>query len=194
MAVVIEMPKLSDTMEEGAVASWLKKEGEFVEEGETIVEIETDKATMEYESPEEGTLLKIVVGDGEKCGLGDVICVLGEKGEDYSELLKASKKSAPAPAPEKSESAASPAPQSIPSTPAPVAATASTGSTGRVKASPLAKKIAKEKNIDLSGKQGSGPNGRIVAKDLDNLQSAPCLLYTSPSPRDGLLSRMPSSA
>ncbi len=158
-------------MEEGAIASWLKKEGEFVEEGETIVEIETDKATMEYESPEEGTLLKIIVGDGQKCGLGDVICVLGEKGEDYSELLVSSKKKA-SPAAKEEEEAAAPAAQTS-AAPAVSVETPSSSSNGRVKASPLAKKIAKDKNIDLAGMQGSGPNGRIIAKDLGNLQSAP---------------------
>ena len=88
MAEVIDMPKLSDTMEEGGIASWLKKEGDFIEEGEAFVEIETDKATMEYNSPVEGYLLKILVPAGKTSALNQPICVVGEKGEKYRSLFR----------------------------------------------------------------------------------------------------------
>jgi pyruvate dehydrogenase E2 component (dihydrolipoamide acetyltransferase) len=175
MAEVIEMPKLSDTMEEGGIAAWLKKEGDFVKEGEAFVEIETDKATMEYNSPFEGTLLKILVPAGKACALNDPICVIGEKGEnvDLGKLggkgkaeapkAEAPKPAAPAPA------AKAPAPAAAKAAPAPAApAPAPAQGTGeRLRASPLAKKVAEEKQVDLSQIQGSGPNGRVVIRDVE---------------------------
>ena len=159
MAVLIEMPKLSDTMEEGGIANWLKKEGEQVEVGEALVEIETDKATMEYESPEEGVLLKIIVPAGKKVGLNAPIAVIGEKGEDPASVMKSAPKPAATPKVETKEVAR----------PATLVAPAQMETAGRVKASPLAKKIAHERGIALSGVQGSGPSGRVVLKDLDNV-------------------------
>ena len=186
MAVVIEMPKLSDTMEEGGVAEWFKKEGEFVEEGELLLSIETDKATMEYNSPEEGTLLKIVVEPGSTVGLRRPIAVLGDKGEspDYDKLLKASPESSdaaestePVVASQTHESSAPATNAQAPVSPAPVHAPANAGaaalSTDRVKASPLAKKLAAQKGLDLRLVSGTGPMGRIIQKDVEDAKIAP---------------------
>jgi pyruvate dehydrogenase E2 component (dihydrolipoamide acetyltransferase) len=169
MAEVIEMPKLSDTMEEGGIAAWLKKEGDFVKEGEAFVEIETDKATMEYNSPFEGTLLKILVPAGKACALNEPICVIGEKGEnvDLGSLggkgkAEAPKAEAPKPA-VPAPAAKAPAPAAAKAAPAPAAP----ASGERLRASPLAKKVAEEKQVDLSQIQGSGPNGRVVIRDVE---------------------------
>ncbi|NRA64938.1 MAG: pyruvate dehydrogenase complex dihydrolipoamide acetyltransferase [Pseudobacteriovorax sp.] len=172
MAEIIEMPKLSDTMEEGAVASWLKEEGEFIEEGEAFVEIETDKATMEYNSPAEGTLLKILVPAGQASQLNAPICVVGEKGEDFDldSLVKASSSAASASGHGSPKEDEAPAP-SEPA--AEVASSAPAGSPGgRIKASPLAKKVAKEKSIDLASVAGSGPQGRIILRDVEGLSAS----------------------
>ncbi|WGL59311.1 pyruvate dehydrogenase complex dihydrolipoamide acetyltransferase [Pigmentibacter sp. JX0631] len=173
MATVMEMPKLSDTMSEGSVARWLKKEGEKVSAGIPIIEIETDKATMEYESPAGGILLKILVGDGQKCPLQAPIAVIGKDGEKWEEALekynakKGGASSAPASsAPKKEEKAATPAQSSASKT------ATSSQTNDLVKASPLAKKIAEDKGIDLKSIQGSGPNGRIVQRDLAQVSSS----------------------
>jgi pyruvate dehydrogenase E2 component (dihydrolipoamide acetyltransferase) len=175
MAVVVEMPKLSDTMEEGGIAAWHKKVGEMVEEGDLLLEIETDKATMEYESPEEGILLRIVKEAGSKSALNAPIAVLGEEGEGDKEVDAAlaafgggASSSAAASdsshaAPSDSAPAASPAPAS----PSTSVASSPAASGKRIKASPLAKKIAASKGIDLSTVAGSGPAGRVVKRDLD---------------------------
>ena len=175
MAQIIEMPKLSDTMEEGAIASWLKKEGEFIEEGEAFVEIETDKATMEYNSPEEGYLLKILVGDGESCDLNQPICVVGEKGEsfDLDKLASSAGKS--------SEKASEPAEEAPAAAVAP-AAPAASAQGDRVKASPLAKKTAQDKGVDLAGVTGTGPLGRIIQRDVNAVSAAPVAAAASSAP------------
>jgi pyruvate dehydrogenase E2 component (dihydrolipoamide acetyltransferase) len=170
MAYVIEMPKLSDTMEEGGIANWLKKEGESVKVGEPLVEIETDKATQEYESPEDGFLLKILIQPGNTVGLRTPIAIVGEKGEsfDLAALTAAAKPQASKAAPAVSgttlgsESAAK---QALVS--APVAPVAAKATNGRVKASPLARKKAAELGVDVAAVAGSGPGGRVVMRDLD---------------------------
>ena len=174
MAIVIDMPKLSDTMEEGAVASWQKKVGDFVEEGEVLLEIETDKATMEYESPEEGTLLKILVEAGSRCALNAPVAVLGEEGDDIEAALKefaasmgqgSSNDHA-----ETSSSKSEPQPEAA--NQASHSNTQTQSSSGaKVKASPLAKKMADKKGIDLSTIKGSGPNGRVIKRDLEGAAS-----------------------
>ena len=181
MAVLVQMPKLSDTMEEGGIASWLKEVGEFVDEGEALVEIETDKATMEYASPEEGYLLEALAQPGKAVALNAPICVLGEKGEKYdlaaliAELGDIGGSAAPAEEPKKEESPAA-APTPTPATaPTPTAGPAG----GRVKASPLAKKIASDKGIDLGSVQGSGPNGRVIKVDVESLEAGAALLGSS---------------
>lgn len=193
MATVIEMPKLSDTMEEGAIANWLKKEGEKIEEGENFVEIETDKATMEYASPAEGILLKILVPSGKSCPLNAPIAVVGESGEkfDLAALLGASKKpSGPQAAGhhggEKLASGipsggAAAAPQSQPmnignagaiSGGAALTSSPSAPDGKRIKSSPLARKVAQEKGVDLRSIAGSGPGGRVILRDVESLQPA----------------------
>ena len=180
MAIIIEMPKLSDTMEEGAIASWQKKVGDFVEEGDVLVEIETDKATMEYESPEEGTLLKILVEGGSRCDLNAPIAVLGEEGEDADEALKEHGGGTSVSAgghgdsvkevPKKDDS-----PKAVPQS-------AASTSGGKVKASPLARKMAEKKGIDLQSVKGTGPNGRVIKRDLEGaLDSSPVAATSSKS-------------
>ena len=171
MAEIIEMPKLSDTMEEGAIASWLKKEGEFIEEGEAFVEIETDKATMEYNSPVEGTLLKIIVEAGSSSELNAPICVVGEEGEKF-DLEKLKGDSAPEESSsEAAETAAKREDDKKPETETSVSEKdkqdAKEHSGERIFASPLAKKKAAEAGLNLADISGSGPGGRIVVKDVD---------------------------
>ena len=168
MPIEILMPALSPTMEEGTLSKWLVKEGDTVSSGDLLAEIETDKATMEVEAVEEGTIAKIIVTDGtDGVKVNAPIAILLEEDEDASALdgyapgggaAPAAAKPDPAPAPK----AAAPAPQA----PAPKAAPAPS-SGDRIKASPLAKRLAKEAGIDLAGVTGSGPNGRIVKADID---------------------------
>ena len=170
MAIIIDMPKLSDTMEEGGIASWLKKEGEEINEGEALLEIETDKATMEYASPEEGILLKILVAAGKTVALNEPIAIVGTKGEsfDLSELLALRKKgSAKAPGGAHAGTASQAnAPSTAPSLAAEPTASVPNLTGSRVKASPLARKIANDRGLDISNIRGSGPNGRIIMKDV----------------------------
>ena len=177
-ATVITMPKMSDTMQEGTISAWLKKVGEVVKSGEIIAEVETDKATMELESYEDGTLLYIGVQAGESVAVDGVIAVIGEKGADFEKLLKAqSSSSTTAPDEVKAEAEAPAAPAKAEKTEqvaapsaAPVASSISEGD--RVKASPLAKKIAEDKGFDIRQINGSGEGGRIVKRDIENFVPA----------------------
>lgn len=176
MAEVIRMPKMSDTMEEGVIVSWLKKEGDDVKPGDILAEVETDKATMELENYEKGTLIHIGIKEGESVPVDAIIAVIGKKGEDISALLEAEKSAPAAPKEEKKEEAAAPAPveEKKETTPAPQVAAASapvaSADNGRIKASPLAKKMAEEKGIDLNMVSGSGDNGRIIRKDIEEFK------------------------
>jgi pyruvate dehydrogenase E2 component (dihydrolipoamide acetyltransferase) len=193
MAEVIYMPKLSDTMTEGVVAAWLKKVGDSVKSGELIAEIETDKATMEFESFFDGVLLHIGVEAGKGAPVNSLLAIIGQAGEDISGLLA----SAPA-VEEKSspEPAAAPAPVAVPSpapAPAPVAApapvvpkVAAVTNNDRVYASPLAKKLADEKGIDLQYVAGSGENGRIVKRDVEHYHPHPNGTVVAAGSRSGL--------
>ena len=157
---IVTMPRLSDTMTEGTVASWLKKVGDTVKEGDILAEIETDKATMEFESFYAGTLLYIGIKEGESAPIDSLLAIIGPAGTDVNAVLAAAKGgSAPA-------TAAAPANAEAPAAAAP-AAPAATTTDGRVFASPLAKKIAQDKGINLSEVKGSGENGRIVRKDVE---------------------------
>ena len=166
MAEIIKMPRLSDTMEEGNIISWLKKVGDQVSPGDILAEVETDKATMDLESFHEGYLLHIGVAEG-AVPVDGVIAVIGEKGEDFQAQLDAASAGATsgAKAEEKPAPAAEPAAQK--SDPAPSSSGMSAAHDDQVKASPLAKKMAAENNINLSGIKGSGDNGRIVKKDVE---------------------------
>ena len=158
-ATVIKMPKMSDTMTEGVIASWLKKVGDDVKSGDILAEVETDKATMELESYDDGVLLYTAIEAGGSVPVDGVIAIIGEKGADFETLLKAEQQAQSAPAEaaapaaqvEAPAAAPSPAPASAPSTPA-----VSTSSNGRVIASPLAKKLAKEKGYDIAQIPGDG--------------------------------------
>jgi len=175
-AVVVTMPKMSDTMTEGTISAWLKKVGDAVKSGEIIAEVETDKATMELESYEDGVLLYIGVEAGGSVPVDGVIAVIGEKGADYQSLLAAHQGGASIAAPVEvaipaaSVTVAAPAPVVAP---APVAAAvASSTGTDRVKASPLAKKIASETGVDIRQVSGSGEGGRIVKRDIETFVPA----------------------
>lgn len=168
---VVLMPRLSDTMEAGVIAAWHKKVGDPVRKGEILADIETDKATMELESYKTGTLLHIGAQAGEKIAVNALLCIIGEPGKvDVPSLVEAAT-SGPAPAP-------SATPAATPATPTPTEAAPVATSTnptavsgdGRIKASPLAKKIAQEKGLDLRTLHGSGDGGRIVKADIDNFK------------------------
>jgi pyruvate dehydrogenase E2 component (dihydrolipoamide acetyltransferase) len=188
MPINIEMPKLSDTMTEGTVVRWLKKEGEEVEIGDIIAEIETDKATMEMEAFDEGILSKISVPEGGKAPVGSAIAVLLEDGESddeeddsapAEESAPAASSSAPPGVAKALESAAATVNKSQTATPAP-AATPVSGE--RIKASPLARKIAEAEGVDLSSVTGTGPGGRIVKADVVAAPAAPATAAPAPSP------------
>ena len=176
MSIAIKMPALSPTMEEGTLAKWLVKVGDKVSSGDIMAEIETDKATMEFEAVDEGTVANIAVPEGtENVKVGTVIATLAEDGEDPKSITPASRDEAPAapptpapaPAPAAKEAAPAPAATAPVPTPAPALAPAAGG---RVIASPLAKRIAADKGIDLAAVKGSGPHGRIVKADLEGVQ------------------------
>jgi len=175
MPIELKMPALSPTMEEGTLAKWLVKEGDKVASGDILAEIETDKATMEFEAVDEGTLAKILVPEGsEGVKVGAPIAILAGEGEDASAAAAAPKADTAAPPPPKAaaEPKADATPKVAPPAQAPVETPAAppqpaASSGSRVKASPLARRLAQAQNIDLSGIQGSGPGGRIVRADID---------------------------
>ncbi len=169
MEEVVLMPRLSDTMTEGVIAGWNKNVGDTVKKGDVLAEIETDKATMELESYKNGKLLYQGAKKGEKIAVNDLLCIIGEEGKvDVDAVVAAAKGggvAAPAAESEKKEEAAQPASSDASSVQA-------DSSNGRVKASPLAKKMAADKGIDISKINGSGDGGRIVKSDIDNYKPA----------------------
>ena len=183
---IINMPRLSDTMEEGTVASWLKQVGDAVEEGDILAEIETDKATMEFESFFSGVLLHIGIQVGETAAVDTLLAIIGPEGTDVAAILAAPaaapKAAAPEPAP-----VTAPVQTEIPVETTAVAAAvappvAVTTSSGRIMASPLAKKIAKEKGIDLNLVTGTGESGRIVKRDVEQFTPAAAPAASSAAP------------
>ena len=187
MAEVVKMPKLSDTMTEGVVAEWHKKVGDSVESGDLLAEIETDKATMEFESFQDGVLLHIGVEKGNAAPVDSILAILGEEGEDIASILEAESSKQtnleeqekvvvePKKEIQKEEKVVAPVVQekavSISSTPISYPP-ASELSISKIKASPLAKKLASERNINLNLVKGSGEDGRIIKRDIDNFQGA----------------------
>ena len=178
MPINIMMPALSPTMEEGTLSKWLVKEGDTVQSGDVMAEIETDKATMEFEAVDEGVIGKIVVAEGtEGVKVNAVIAVLLEEGEDASAISDAP---ASAPAPVASEDVVAAAvPVATAAAPAPASPATNDGS--RVFASPLARRIAADKGLDLANIAGSGPKGRIVKSDVENATAATVTAVQSPS-------------
>lgn len=168
-ATVITMPKMSDTMEEGMISSWLVKVGDGVKSGDILAEVDTDKATMELESYDDGVLLYQAVEAGNAVPVDDVIAVIGEKGADFERLLKAhAAKQNQKEAPVQNDQPAQPAKASTPAASTQATISASTdNSNGRIIASPLAKKLAQEKGYDLTKIPGSGDGGRIIKRDVE---------------------------
>ncbi len=186
MAKIIDMPKLSPTMEEGQISAWHKKEGDAIGVDDLLAEVETDKATMEFRSFDKGTLLKILVPAGNVVKLGQPVAIVGAAGEDVSSLAAGAGAGAAAPPPQASK-AADPKPESTPEpkpnpesapprapAPAPVSQAPSEppAEGGRVRASPYVRKLARERGLALGGVAGSGPHGRIVARDLEGLKAS----------------------
>src|SRR5579863_3272638 len=202
MPINILMPALSPTMEKGNLAKWLKKEGDAVKTGDVIAEIETDKATMEYEAVDDGVMAKIVVPEGSHdVPVNQLIAVMAQEGEDVKAAGAAAGKGAP-PQPKPAETsrpaapaaAAAPAPpQARPSAPPPQApapkpsneAPRVNGHSDRVFASPLARRLAKEASIDIGRIQGSGPHGRIIARDVAKAKEGGGLRAPAAAPAAG---------
>jgi pyruvate dehydrogenase E2 component (dihydrolipoamide acetyltransferase) len=186
MAEVIKMPKLSDTMTEGVIAAWQKKVGEKVSSGDVLAEIESDKATLEFESFHDGVVLHIEVDAGKSTEVDNVIAIIGEEGEDFAAILKEAKEaftkesaepteSKPAPKTEAPKAVVQSAPRAEKTAqPRPLAKEAPTAASNddRTKISPLAKKLAEERGVSLRAVRGSGENGRIVKRDIENFGGA----------------------
>ncbi len=182
MAEELVMPRLSDTMEEGTIGRWLKQEGDSIKEGDVLAEIETDKATMEFQAYADGTLLKILVGDGETVALGAPIALIGEQGEQVPDAPAAE---APPPPVEQPEVASAPAAEQAPEAPA----ANGKGAGGALRISPIARRMADRAGIDVStlAGTGSGPDGRIVKADVERAiaaggSAAPAAAATPPAP------------
>ena len=172
MAEIINMPRLSDTMEEGTLAKWFKKVGDSVKEGEILAEIETDKATMEFESFHDGVLLHIGIDEGSTAPVDSIIAVIGSKGEDISSIIKGVNAVEEEPKPVVEEE----------SKPDINQASLSNESTDRILISPLARKLANEKGIDIKLVKGSGDNGRIIKRDIDSYKPTNYSQFIQPRP------------
>ncbi len=176
MAEQVQMIALSPTMEEGTILKWNKKVGDTVDTGDILCEVETDKASMEYESAQEGVLLSIILGDGSGAKVGDVIAILGEKGEDISAMEKeiASQSAGKAQSSPAAVEQANPVSPAKEETAAPAKAPVSSitpdqpGTAGSGKSSPLARKLARQKGLDVKQVTGSGPGGRVVKRDVES--------------------------
>ncbi|MDO9362481.1 MAG: pyruvate dehydrogenase complex dihydrolipoamide acetyltransferase [Sphingopyxis sp.] len=200
MPIELKMPALSPTMEEGTLAKWLVKEGDTVKSGDLLAEIETDKATMEFEAIDEGVVSQILVAEGtDNVKVGTVIAVITGEGEEAGSAKAAPAAVAPAPAVEAKAEAPAPAPAAAPEptpapapAPAPAAAPASSGD--RIKASPLAKRLAAERGIDLSTVKGTGPGGRIVKDDLDGAPTGTAAAPTATPSAEAPAAAAPASA
>src|SRR5664280_1785286 len=200
MPTNILMPALSPTMEKGNLARWLKKEGDKIKSGDIIAEIETDKATMEYEAVDEGTLAKIVVPEGtQDVAVNAVIAVLAGEGEDVKAAASGAKsaptaKAATTPAPAKPTAPAVAA--SAPSAAKPPAqpVSAQPAGTNRIFSSPLARRLAKDANVDLNRIEGSGPHGRVIARDIDAAKSGKGLRAPGATPAAAPMTTSPSDA
>ncbi|MBT7384021.1 MAG: 2-oxo acid dehydrogenase subunit E2 [Cryomorphaceae bacterium] len=186
MAEVINMPRLSDTMEEGTLAKWFKKVGDTVKEGEILAEIETDKATMEFESFHDGVLLHIGIDEGSTAPVDSVIAIIGSKGEDISSILKNDNsvvKEEPKPVvKEEPKPIAKEEPKPVVAEQQKQVSTTNE-SNDRVLISPLARKLADEKGVDISSVKGSGDNGRIIKRDIDSFKHSNYSQFSQPRPQ-----------
>ena len=181
MAEVINMPRLSDTMEEGTLAKWFKKVGDDVKEGEILAEIETDKATMEFESFHDGVLLHIGINEGSTAPVDSIIAIIGSKDEDISSLINGALKPEVKEEP-KPEVKEEPKPE-VKEEPKPeVKEEPKSGPNHRILVSPLAKKLASEKGIDISLIKGTGDNGRIIKRDIDSYKPSNFSYFAQPKP------------
>jgi pyruvate dehydrogenase E2 component (dihydrolipoamide acetyltransferase) len=169
MATQMTLPRLGQGMESGTIVKWLKQEGDRVEKGEALYELDTEKVTQEVEADASGVLLKILAQEGEDVEVGKAVAVIGEEGEEVEAPAEAPKAEEPKPEQPKEEPAREPARESEPSR-----------VDGRVKASPLARRIARERGIDLAQIRGTGPEGRIVAEDVERAEAAPAAAPTVP--------------
>jgi len=193
MPIEIKMPALSPTMEEGTLAKWLIKAGDAVKSGDLMAEIETDKATMEFEAVDEGVIAEIVVPEGtDNVKVGQVIAILAVEGEDASAAKAAPKADAPKAETPKADAAPapSPTPAAPAATPAPASAPAASGD--RVKASPLARRVAAEKGVDIASVTGSGPNGRIVRADVEGAKPGTAPAATAAAPAEAAAAPAPA--
>lgn len=169
MAEVVKLPKMSDTMTEGVIVKWNYKVGDSVKSGDILAEVETDKATMDMEVYAKGTILHLAVSEGEAVPVDSIIAVVGAAGEDFQSLLSAAPAATSSPAP----AAETPAASAPAAAAAPAATPVASNSTNdRLKASPLAKKLAEDKGININEVMGSGENGRIIKKDIENFTPA----------------------
>lgn len=184
-AKVIRMPLLSDTMTEGKIVKWLKKVGDKVKSDDALAEVETDKATMEVVGYEEGTLLHIAVEAGDAAPINDMIAIVGPEGTDVSAYVAAQKANPGGAVQSTASPESKPATQS--SGPSASEAVIEPDSDGRIKASPLARKIAKEKGINLASVKGSGDGGRIVKRDIDNYVPAQTPSVTAAAPKESTI-------
>ena len=205
MAKIVGLPKLSPTMEEGTLARWVKKEGDALEVDDLVAEVETDKATMEWRALDKGVLLKILVPEGSTLKPDVPVAILGQRGEDITALIEQAKSGAPPAAAPKgpavpvgpsaavaraavahASAPAAPTPAPVQATVAPAQAPAAPQPTGRVFASPLVRKLAREQGIDLHGVEGSGPHGRVVKRDLDATPKTASAPAAASAPRAAL--------
>ena len=181
MAEVINMPRLSDTMEEGTLAKWFKKVGDSVKEGEILAEIETDKATMEFESFYDGVLLHIGIDEGSTAPVDSIIAIIGTEGEDITDLVKTDKPEIKVEVKEEPKVEVKEEPKAeVKEEPKPYFT--SNDSLDRVLISPLARKLANEKGIDISSIKGTGDNGRIIKRDIDSYKPSNYSQFLSPKP------------
>lgn len=181
MAIAVEMPKMTDTMEEGVLVAWMVEEGEAISAGDVIAQVETDKATMDVEAYDDGVLLKKVAAEGDALPIGGLIAVLGKAGEDVASVLAQYEQggdgAVPAPAPDAQPDVAA---QASASTPSGDGAPVEAG--GRVKASPLARKLAVDHGLDLRTVRGSGPEGRIIKRDIEAMLAGEAVASPPPAP------------
>src|SRR2546421_169125 len=184
MAVDVVMPRLSDSMEEGTILQWLKSVGDEIKRGDELVEIETDKANMTYEATDEGVLIEIVAEEGDTLPIGEVIARIGAAGEEAAGRDGAARKAEPKQEPGPARApAATVRREQRPSSVEP-------DGDGRVKASPIARRMARDLNVDLAGLHGSGPGGRIVKADVEaaageapaRAEAGPASAPAAPSP------------